>query len=140
MREGLRHTSGQFDPDAESSTGLTPARLKHAREVENHAVRLRTSNYLPWPSPSLCLLPPDYSRLFSLLASTCFICLSLCLSVCLSGCLFIFVCLSACLFDCQVLPGNRLVPIDFGRRKFAKTELTPQPRSRMISISSLSPS
>lgn len=28
---------------------------------------------------------------------------------------------------CWLPPGNRLVPIDFGRRKFAKTELTPQP-------------
>ena len=27
------------------------------------------------------------------------------------------------------LPGNRLVPIDFGRRKLAKTELSPQPRN-----------
>ena len=104
---------------------------------------------LPWPGPSLCLLTTDDSCFFPLLASTWFVCVfvffSLCRSLCSSNCLSVFlsfslflsfyllyVCLSFCLFDCKILPGNRVVPIDFGRRKFAKTELLPQPRSRYI--------
>ena len=36
---------------------------------------------LPWPCPSLCLLTTDDPCFFPLLASTCFVCLSVCLIV-----------------------------------------------------------
>ena len=140
MREGLRHTSGQFDPDAESSTGLTPARLKHAREVDNHAVRLRTSNYLPWPSPSLCLLPPDYSRLFSLLASTCFICLSLCRPSVFQG---VFLSLSVCQPVCLIVKSYLEIDLSLltsDGESLQKLSLPHSLEVESISISSLSPS
>ena len=119
VREELRRTSDRCGRVAENSTGSTPEIMESTSlvadgdgdgDADADADADGDNGDLPGPCTPLRFLPTNDSCFFSLMASTwCFVCLLYFLSV--------------------SLPGNRLVPIDFGRRKLAKTELSPQPRN-----------
>ena len=112
----------------------------------DNLISVASDGHLPGPSSSLRLLPANNSSFFTMFAFTCVPSITLTtISLNLLKCLldtewFLFIyhtyiVVYHILFNfIQLPPWYRVAPIDFGRRKLAKTELTPHPKRKLVTF------